>query len=83
MRKPFTIRFGQSPAIAISLLALVIAMSGTAYAATGGTFLLGKSNTATSISSLSNTKGTALALSSASKSPSLTVSNSVQIPKLR
>jgi hypothetical protein len=31
-----------SPATAISLLALVIAMSGIAYAAAGGTFILGK-----------------------------------------
>lgn len=67
---------------AISFVALFFALSGTAYAATGGTFLLGKANTASSVSSLSNPDGTALSLSAKAKSPPLTVSNSVQVPKL-
>jgi hypothetical protein len=71
-----------SPATVISVIALVFAMSGTAVAATGGDFILGKSNTATSTTSLSDTKGTALSLSSASTKPPLTVSNSVQVPNL-
>ncbi len=71
-----------SPATAISLVALVFAMSGTAVAATGGDFLLGKSNTATAVSTLTNTKGTALSLSSSSTAPPLKVSNSVQVPDL-
>ena len=71
-----------SPATVISVVALFFAMTGTAYAATGGDFLLGKSNTATAVTSLSNTKGTALSLSSTSSTPPLTVSNSVQVPKL-
>lgn len=71
-----------SLAMMISLIALFFAMSGTAVAATGGSFLLGKSNTATSITSLTNTKGTALSLSSSSGTPPLRVSNSVQVPKL-
>jgi hypothetical protein len=71
-----------SAAIVISLIALFFAMSGTAYAATGGDFILGKANTATSVTSLSNTKGTALSLSSTSTTPPMTVSNSVQVPKL-
>ena len=75
MRRP-------SPAIAISVTALVIAMSGTAVAATGGTFILGKSNNATTVTSLSNSKGTALKLSSKDGTPPLTVGNSVQVPKL-
>jgi len=45
-----------SPATAISLVALVFAMSGTAYAATGGDFILGKANTATSVTSLTTTR---------------------------
>ncbi len=36
----------------ISIIALVFAMSGTAVAATGGDFILGKSNTATNVSSI-------------------------------
>jgi hypothetical protein len=75
MRRP-------SPAIAISVAALVVAMSGTAYAATGGTFLLGRANKATALSSLSNSKGTALQLSSKNGTPPLTVSNGVQVPEL-
>jgi hypothetical protein len=71
-----------SPATVISVIALVFAMSGTAVAATGGDFILGKANTASAVSSLTNTKGTALSLSAKSTSPPLTVSNSVQVPKL-
>ena len=75
MRRP-------SPSIVISLVALVFSMSGTAYAATGGTFLLGKANAESSVSSLSNSRGTALNLSSAPGKPSLTVNRSAQIPNL-
>jgi hypothetical protein len=75
MRRP-------SPAIVVSVAALVVALSGTSYAATGGTFLLGRANSATALSSLSNSNGTALQLSSAPGTPPLTVSNSAQVPKL-
>jgi hypothetical protein len=71
-----------SAATVISLVALFFAMGGTAVAATGGNFILGKANTATTVSSLANTKGTALSLSSTATTPPLTVSNSVQVPKL-
>jgi hypothetical protein len=71
-----------SPATAISLVALVFAMSGTAYAATGGDFILGKANTATSVTSLTSNKGTALSLSASPATPPLKVSNSVQVPSL-
>ena len=75
MRRP-------SPSLVISLVALVFSMSGTAYAATGGTFVLGKANAESSVSSLSNSRGTALNLSSAAGKPSLTINRSVQIPNL-
>ena len=75
MRRP-------SPATAISVAALVIAMSGTAVAATGGTFILDRSNSATTVSSLSDSKGTALRLSSKHGTPPLTVGNSVRVPLL-
>ena len=71
-----------SPATAISIVALFIALSGTAYAATGGNFILGKANSANSLSKLSNSAGTALSLSSKAGTPPLSVSNSVQVPKL-
>ena len=51
-------------------------------ATNGDTFILGKTNTATSVSSLTSTKGTALKLASTSTTPPLTVSNSVQAPNL-
>lgn len=57
-------------------------MSGVAYAATGGTFVLGKANSAKTVTSLTNKKGTALSLSSDAADPSLTVSNGVQVPNL-
>jgi hypothetical protein len=71
-----------SPATAISVVALIFAMSGTAVAATGGDFILGKSNTATNVSRLTNSTGTALSLSAAPASPPLRVSNSKQVPNL-
>jgi hypothetical protein len=73
---------GFSPATVISIVALFIALSGTAYAATGGTFILGKANSASAVSSLTNTAGTALRLSSAAGTPPLSVNSSVQVPKL-
>jgi hypothetical protein len=82
MRETRTARRRPSLATAISIVALVFAMSGSAYAATGGTFILGKANKATSLTSLSNSKGTALALSSAGGKPPLTVNSSVQVPSL-
>jgi hypothetical protein len=72
----------RSPATAIALVALFISLSGTAFAATGGDFLLGTSNKANSVTSLSNKKGTALSLSSSAATPALNVSNSVQVPNL-
>lgn len=75
MRRP-------SPAIVIATAALFVALSGTAYAATGGTFILGKSNTETSVSALSNSAGTALSLTSKTGTPPLTVSSTSQVPKL-
>ena len=71
-----------SAATVISLVALFFAMGGTAVAATGGTFILGKANTATNTTALTNSKGTALSLSSASTAPPLKVSSSVQVPNL-
>jgi hypothetical protein len=75
MRRP-------SPAMLVAVTALMVAMSGTAVAATGGMFILGKANKATAVTSLSNSKGTALALSAPASEPPLTVSNSVRIPNL-
>jgi hypothetical protein len=71
-----------SASLVISIIALVFAMSGTAVAATGGTFILGKSNSATNVTRLDNSKGTALSLSATPTSPALRVSNTKEVPNL-
>lgn len=64
-----------------TVFALVLA-SGTAYAATGGNFILGKRNYASSQTTLSNSSGTALSLKSHPDRPSLKVSNSQKVERL-
>ncbi len=61
---------------------ILAAAAGTAVAATGGTFVLGRSNTATTTTVLANTGGTALSLSSPSGRAPLAVSNSVKVARL-
>lgn len=68
-------------ALAVSVLALVAATTGTAIAATGGTFLLGKKNTASSTTSLKSERGPALKLT-ATGSPPLAVSNRKRVSRL-
>src|SRR4051812_4977470 len=52
-----------SPSMAVALLALFVALGGVGYSATGGNFVLGQANTATSQSSLSSaTPGKTLVL---------------------
>jgi hypothetical protein len=46
-------RFRPSPAMVVACIALLVALGGTTYAATGGNFILGQSNTASSKSTLS------------------------------
>jgi hypothetical protein len=75
MRRP-------SPAIAVSMAAVVIALSGTAYAAGGKSLILGHKNTATATTSLKDAKGTPLALTAPAGKPPLSVSNSKQISRL-
>ena len=64
-----------------AVMALVLG-SGTAYAATGGTFILGKANSAGATTTLSNANGTALSLSSKSGTPSLKVNRTTKVPNL-
>lgn len=87
-----------SPALAISLVALFVALGGTTYAATGGTFVLGQANTANTQSSLTaqvaggkalqltnttTTAGsTALGLNVASGKPPLATNSSTQVANL-
>lgn len=64
-----------------AVMALVLG-SGSAYAATGGTFILGKSNSAATTTVLSSTGGTALSLNSKSGTPSLKVNRTTKVPNL-
>jgi hypothetical protein len=64
-----------------ALMALVL-VSGSAYAATGGTFILGKSNTAAATTVLTSSGGTALTLNSKSGTPSLKVNRTTKVPNL-
>lgn len=64
-----------------ALMALVLG-SGSAYAATGGTFILGKANTAGATTVLSNTRGTALTLNSTAGTPSLKVNRTTKVANL-
>lgn len=67
---------------AAGAVAVLVLGSGTAYAATGGKFILGKSNYAGATSSLSNKNGTALALNSKSGTAPLKVNRTVKVANL-
>lgn len=64
-----------------AICALVIG-SGTAYAATGGKFILGKSNQAGATSTLTNKSGTALSLNSKAGTAPLKVNSAVKVARL-
>jgi hypothetical protein len=72
-----------SHATAVAYTALVLAMSGTAYAATGGAFILGTANSAGTTSTLTTTApGPALNLRAPSGKPALGVNTKAQINNL-
>jgi hypothetical protein len=86
-----------SPALVISIIALFVALGGAGMAATGGNFILGKANSATSTSSLSAPIGgkalqvsntsttagaTALGLTAAPGHAPFTVNTSTKVAKL-
>lgn len=94
MRKRF---HRPSPALVISLVALFVALGGTTYAATGGYFILGKANTATSPTGLTaknagralsitqqstSTGATALGLSVPAGKPPMTVNSGTKVVNL-
>jgi hypothetical protein len=66
----------------LGLTIATVLAGGIADAATGGTFLLGRSNGANQLTKLTNTRGTALSLVSPRKSPPLAVSNSRKVTRL-
>jgi len=67
--------------IAGAVVALVLGTS-TAYATNGGVFRLGKPNSATATTTLTNSSGTALQLNSKAGQPSLRVNRSTKVPSL-
>jgi hypothetical protein len=77
-------RLKPSLALVVAAVALVVALGDTAVAATGGSLILGKSNKATTPTSVANTgAGTALKLhTSSSKTPDLSISNKTEIKNL-
>lgn len=64
-----------------AIFALVVG-SGTAFAATGGKFILGQSNTAGATSTLTNKNGTALALNSRAGTAPLKVNSGTKVARL-
>jgi hypothetical protein len=67
----------------VSTLALLIALSGGAYAATGGSLVLGRGNSASSLTGVSNSKGVAFSFRSKTGSAPFTVNgNSVKVSSL-
>jgi hypothetical protein len=70
-------------ATVVSYLALFVALGGSAYAATGGDFILGHANKAGQTSSLTNAgAGPALKLASRKGTPPLAVSNDTKVTNL-
>jgi hypothetical protein len=74
-------RFSKASFVAGAAAALVLG-SGTAFAATGGKFILGKPNAATTVTTLTNNYGSALTLNSKAGQPSLRVNRNVKVPNL-
>ena len=86
-----------SPSLVVSITALVVALGGAGYSATGGNFILGQANKATTQTALSASlagialkisnphtaaKATALRLNVASGHPPFTVNSSGKVPFL-
>jgi hypothetical protein len=72
----------RTASFAIGAVTALVLGSGTAYAATGGNFILGKGNAASRTTSLSNPNGTALTLNSKAGTPPLRVNRIAKVPRL-
>src|SRR4051794_1022362 len=70
------------PAFVAGAVFAIVVGGGTAVAATGGTFILGRSNTAGTVTTLSNANGSALSLNSAAGSASLRGNRTTRVPNL-
>jgi hypothetical protein len=74
-------RTNVAPFVAGAVLTTVLG-GGAAVAATGGQFILGHSNRATTPTTLTNPRGTALTLRSRGGRPALTVNTQARVPRL-
>jgi hypothetical protein len=74
-------RTNLAPFVAGAVLTTVLG-GGAAVAATGGTFILGHSNRATTPTTLTNPRGTALTLRARAARPALTVNTQARVPRL-
>lgn len=75
-------KISRTTSFAMGAVVALVVGSGTAYAATGGTFLLGKANVAGKTTTLTNKKGPALSLNSGFGTPPFKVNRSITVPNL-
>ena len=76
-------RFRVTYANVVSTLALILALSGTAYAANGGSLILGRGNSASALTGVSNSRGVAFSFRSKTGSAPFTVNgNSNKVSSL-
>ncbi|MCW2544059.1 MAG: hypothetical protein JWM40_1611 [Frankiales bacterium] len=66
----------------VAYTALFLALSGTAYAATGGTFVLGRGNTATAPTGLTSSAGTPMVLNAKTGYAPLAVNSTTKVNRL-
>jgi hypothetical protein len=75
-------RTARTPAFVAGAIFAVVVGGGTAVAATGGNFILGRSNSAGTVTTLSNANGSALSLNSKLGTASLRVNRTTKVPNL-
>jgi hypothetical protein len=75
-------RISRTSAFATGAVVALVLGSGTAVAATGGNFILGKSNNAGRVTTLSNPNGSALNLKSKAGTPSIRVNTGAKVRRL-
>ncbi|HEX8003899.1 MAG TPA: hypothetical protein VF519_14525 [Mycobacteriales bacterium] len=75
-------RAAANPIACLGVAIALVGGTGVATAATGGNFILGRSNSATTQTYLTNSSGSALGLTSKYGTPPFTVGNTVKVPRL-
>lgn len=75
-------RAAANPVAALGVAIVLVGGTGIATAATGGNFILGRSNSATTQTFITNPNGPALGITSKAGTPPFTLGNSVKVPRL-